>query len=127
MSNVIHLLTGRPLRSLDEVLPFPGECLPCFVGRMVGSQGCSGGLGWVEQFRMHRAKRASALTRRLAAQGALCDCTLTDVVWRLSPGLWEWTADGRLVPPAEAPPCVGVRPNSAQPCRHWVSADELAM
>jgi hypothetical protein len=115
MSNVIHLLTGRPLRSLDEVLPFPGECLPCFIGRMVGSQGCSGGLGWVVQFRMHRAKRASTLTRRLEAQGALCDCTLTEVVWRLSPGLWEWTPDGRLVPPAEAPPCLGVRPNSTQP------------
>lgn len=127
MSNVIHLLTGRPISSLEEVLPAAGECLPCFVARMVATQGCSGGFGWVEQFRVHRAKRATALTRRLASQGAVCDCALPDVVWQLSPGLWEWSKDGRLVPPAEAPTCLGVRPNSSQPCSHWVSVDELAM
>ncbi|EWT07858.1 hypothetical protein N864_19625 [Intrasporangium chromatireducens Q5-1] len=127
MSNVIHLLTGRPIGSLEEVLPAPGECLPCFVGRMVATEGCTGAMGWVEQFRVHRAKRATALVRRLVTQGACCDCTLVDAVWQLSPGLWEWTPDGQLVPPLEAPPCEGVRPNSTQPCAHWVSPSELAM
>ncbi|MDN5794584.1 MAG: DUF2695 domain-containing protein [Intrasporangium sp.] len=127
MSNVIHLLTRRPIQSPQEVLPRPEECLACFVHRMVGLQGCSDALRWVEQFRVHRARRATALTRRLTAQGARCDCSVTDVVWRVGPELWEWAWDGRLVPPEVVPPCRGVRPNSTQPCRHWVAADELAM
>lgn len=127
MSNVIHLLTRRPIESPAEVLPEPGECLPCFVSRMVAAQGCSDALRWVEQFRVHRANRATALARRLTAQGAVCDCSVTQVVWRLSPGLWEWTEDGELLPPLEAPSCRGVRPNSTQPCAQWIAAGELAM
>ncbi len=127
MSNVIHLLTRRPIESPEEVLPRPEECLACFVHRMVGELGCSDALRWVEQFRVHRAKRATALTRRLTAHGAICDCSVTDVVWRLSPELWGWSPEGRLVPPDEAPPCRGVRPNSTQPCAQWIAASELAM
>lgn len=127
MSNVVHLLTGRPIASLDEVLPAAGECLVCFVHRMVTAHGCTDGLGWVEQFRVHRARRATALARRLSARGVGCDCAVTDLLWRLSPGLWDWAEDGQLVPPPEAPPCLGVRPNSTQPCAQWVTADDLAM
>ncbi|WP_347350868.1 DUF2695 domain-containing protein [Intrasporangium sp.] len=127
MSNVIHLLTRRPIESPEEVLPRPDECLACFVHRMVGRQGCSAALRWVEQFRVHRTRRATALGRRLVARGATCDCSVTDVVWRPGPQLWEWSEAGQLVPPEQVPPCPGVRPGSTQPCRLWVAVADLAI
>lgn len=127
MSNVIHLLTRRPITSIDEVRPHPEECLACFVHRMVRDQGCSDALRWVDYFRQERAKRATALTRRLAGRGAGCDCSVTAVVWRPHPGLWEWDDRGDLVDPGTMPECLGVRPNSTQPCGHWVDAEDAAL
>jgi hypothetical protein len=126
MSNVIHLLTRRPIDSLAEVLPLDAECLACFVHRMVHQGGCTDGLRWVEHFRRLRAKRATALTRRLTARGATCDCSVTTVVWRPHPGLWEWDDTGELSSPTELPACAGVRPNSTQACGHWTTAAQQA-
>jgi hypothetical protein len=126
MSNVIHLLTRRPITSLAEVMPFKAECLACFVHRMVREQGCTDALRWVEHFRRLRAGRATALTRRLTARGASCDCAVTTVVWRPHPGLWEWDDVGELSPPTELPACAGVRPNSTQACGHWTTAAQEA-
>jgi hypothetical protein len=126
MSNVIHLLTRRPITSLAEVMPLDAECLACFVHRMVRDQGCTDALRWVEHFRRLRAGRATALTRRLGDRGASCDCSVTTVVWQPHPGLWEWDDAGELSPPTHLPACSGVRPNSTQPCQHWTPATRAA-
>jgi hypothetical protein len=126
MSNVIHLLTRRPISSLDEVMPLHAECLACFVHRMVSDQGCTEALRWVEHFRRVRASRATALVRRLRARGASCDCGVLTAVWRPHPGLWEWDEAGQLLPPTGLPACVGVRPNSTQACGHWTPVAQSA-
>lgn len=126
MSNVIHLLTRRPISSLDELMPLEAECLACFVHRMVRDQRCTEALRWVEHFRRLRARRATALMRRLMARGASCDCNVVSVVWLPHHGLWVWDDSGQLAPPTELPACMGVRPNSTQACGHWTTSVHVA-
>jgi hypothetical protein len=128
MSNVIHILTGRSIDPETGVMPHAGECLACFVHRMVGRGRCSDTLGWAEHYRLARARRAVALTRRLTAQGACCDCTVVRDLWRPSITLWSRDAEtGDLVPPVDLPPCRQVRTGSTRPCAVWVPAASLAL
>ncbi|GAA6526875.1 DUF2695 domain-containing protein [Intrasporangium sp. DVR] len=128
MSNVIHIFTGHPVDPETGVLPQPGECLTCFVHRMVGLGGCSDGLGWAEQYRLARARRAVTLTRRLTAQGARCDCDVVQEVWQPGPALWiRDLGSGTLQPPSALPPCAGVRGGSTKPCSLWVAGTSLAL
>ena len=47
----------------------PGECLVCYVDRMVAEVECYTTLRFARWFRDHRARRASALERRLGYVG----------------------------------------------------------
>ncbi|NYJ06208.1 DUF2695 domain-containing protein [Petropleomorpha daqingensis] len=54
----------------------PGECVLCYVHRMISAFGCDGTLRWALRWRDRRAPRATRLEARLTARGALCDCEL---------------------------------------------------
>lgn len=128
MTNVIHIRTRRPVDPVSGAAPRSGECLACFIVRMVPEGECSGTFGWIDHYRAVRARRAVALTRRLAAQGAGCDCSVVSTVWQPSIALWSRDpASGELEQPTQLPVCAGVRPGSTQPCTLWVPAASLAL
>lgn len=128
MSNVVHIITRRPLDERLGTSVRAGECLACFLHRMVGDQSCLGSFAWTEHYRQVRARRAAALVRRLEAAGAVCDCEVVTQVWRLSPGLWVRDAEtGAFVEPSVLPECAGVRPTSTQSCSNWVPAHRIAL
>ncbi|HET7397714.1 MAG TPA: DUF2695 domain-containing protein [Intrasporangium sp.] len=128
MSNVIDIRTKQPIGLDGRDAPGPGECLACFVHRMVADRGCTGVLGWVERWRSERARRATALAARLQRRGATCDCAVIGRVWSLSAALWEPDpTSGELLEPGVLPQCRGVRPNSTHPCEHWVDRHDLAL
>lgn len=127
MSNVIHILTRRPIDSVQPATPEPGECLPCFLHRVLLQLPCPDNLGWTEHYRALRARRAHALTTRLLREGASCDCEVLLDVWVPSPALWVHSTDGGLVEPAQLPTCLGVRPNSTRSCGHWTLARDIAL
>ena len=128
MSNVIHIFTGTSIDPDTGVLPRPGECLACFVHRMMGAARCSDSLGWAEHYRLVRAPRAVSLTKRLAAQGASCDCAVVTDLWRPSIALWSrYGAVDDLAPPKDLPPCGSVRAGSTKPCALWVPGAGLAL
>lgn len=119
MSNVIHLLTRQRFDPAQEWQPRPGECLACFVHRMVGRCACTGTLVWAEHWKRVRSPGASALIGRLERQGAVCDCALTSVLWSPAPELWQWTEPGQPSAPEKVLTCPGVRPRSTRPCALW--------
>ena len=121
MSNVIHLHTRRPVDPADDWSPRAGECLPCYLRRMVERGGCTGTLVWAEHWRRLRSPRACALIARLERQGATCDCAVTSVVWSLSRAVFEWSESGTLEEPAVLPGCERVRPRSTRSCELWSS------
>jgi hypothetical protein len=119
MTNVTHVVS-RASPAGPDTAPGHGECLPCFVRRMVDALGCTGTLVWVEHWKRARSPRATALVRRLERRGAACDCSLVTVLLSPSPALWEWEGESRsLNEPRDLPPCSGVRPRSTHPCAHW--------
>jgi hypothetical protein len=81
----------------------PGECVLCYVHRMVRAFGCDGTLRWAVRWRDRRAPRALALIDRLTARGAHCDC--------------ELFGDAR---PRVAEPCAG-SVGATAPCHNWGS------
>lgn len=127
MSNVVHILTRR---TLDERLGTSiqqGECLVCFLHRMVGLDTCSGSFAWTEHYRVARAPQAVALERRLRAAGACCDCEVPGGVWQLNGGLLARDPhSGQLVVPDELPSCAVTRPRSTRPCVNWTPAQAQA-
>ena len=111
-------------RSRELTTPRPGECLACFVARMLRSFGCDTTLRWAREFRDQRAPKATALERRLGRMGGYCDCELflngIRMVERFrttDPETDE--ADGW---PAELPRCEGVRAASTRWCGVWERA-----
>jgi hypothetical protein len=64
------------LRSLaaEPASPHPGECLRCYVRRMVSRHGCDNGLRWVRRWQGAAAQPHPGLIRRLERQGGYCDC-----------------------------------------------------
>lgn len=101
--------------------PGAGECLACFVERMVVAYGCSNRLLFVGLWRDRAAPSATALERRLGARGGYCDCeVLHNVYWRAGWDRAEEEVDDDAAD-APAPPCRGVRRGSTRPCPQWVS------
>ena len=108
-------------RSRELTTPRPGECLACFVARMLRSFGCDTTLRWAQEFRDHRAPRATALERRLENMGGFCDCeiflngiSMVDRLLVTNPATGEperW--------PEELPSCEGVRSGSTRWCGVW--------
>ena len=107
-------------RSAELTTPAAGECLACFVVRMLDAFGCDNTLRWARRFRDERAPRATGLERRLGSMGGFCDCeillnglSLVDRLRVVDPETEE------LVWPKERPACGSVRPSSTQWCDNW--------
>lgn len=114
----LRLVSGDEPGPLAQ--PDPGECVACFLDRMVGTYGCSDRLTWAGLWRDRAAPRASALERRLRARGGYCDCEVLMNVfarrtWQAAPATGD---DAERE--AEPPPCLGVRKGSTRPCDHWI-------
>ncbi len=60
------------VRSTLLTVPSLGECLACYVLRMLDF-GCLG-LRWATLYRDQAAPTATALARNLGRMGAFCDC-----------------------------------------------------
>jgi hypothetical protein len=71
---VVELESQLRLRSTLLTVPGAGECLACYVMRMLDF-GCHG-LSWALRYRDQTAPRATALPRKLGAMGAYCDCEI---------------------------------------------------
>ncbi len=116
-------VSGHELRTLPAAaaMPFPVECLACYVWRMLDEFGCNATLRWTRRWRDARAPRATALERRLARAGGCCDCELFLNVWvpRVVPSS-EPPTRGVGAQPADGL-CRGVRRGSSQPCERWVA------
>jgi hypothetical protein len=89
LAPVLHI--ERELRhlSIEITQPKPGECLHCYVYRML-EFGCTG-LRWARRYRDLRAPRATALDRRLMSKGAGCDCEIFMNGWSLHRKYQLWT------------------------------------
>ena len=118
MNDAVEMLE-RDLRALSTTLTAPraGECLLCYVRRMLVAHGCSG-LHWATYYRDRTAPAATALEPRLAERGAFCDCEIFLNGYRCVLDVDD-EADETSAPPDPFPPCVHVRRGSTQPCELW--------
>lgn len=85
--------------------PAAGECLPCYLDRMLHEASCDGSLRFAKNYRDATAPRATALERRLHMSGACCDC---EVLMNVYSPLTTYVVA-----------CDQVRRGSTQPCRLW--------
>jgi hypothetical protein len=103
MSDPLVVLSAESLlRDLAHGLTEPqeGECLFCFVARMMDEHGCDHTLRWATRYRDLCAPRATALEERLSRMGAFCDCGIFrhGMVHASRPAPWQVQ-----LPPAYAP------------------------
>jgi hypothetical protein len=115
------LALEQELQALSRQMTDPrdGECLPCFVYRML-EFGCTG-LRWASRYRDLRAPRATALERNLLSKGASCDCEIFYNAYTYRPAyLVHDPETGDREFPEDPPVCLGVARGSAQPCALWV-------
>lgn len=96
--------------------PSTGECLACYVWRML-ENGCRG-LRWTARFREITAPRATVLEGRLGRMGAYCDCEIFCFAYEVDPLYFHID---ELVDVAEqaVPVCMSVRSGSTKPCPLW--------
>jgi hypothetical protein len=107
--------------------PRTGECLLCYVDRMISEFGCDCRLRFARHYRDTRAPRAIGLELRLDRMGAFCDCEVflngyeahrpgpeRGFDWEGEP---DWEDETEPVPMALS--CGGVRAGSTQPCQRW--------
>lgn len=113
-------------RSMTQ--PIAGECLLCFVIRMLDDFGCDDTLRFARAYRDAVAPRATRLEWRLGSSGGYCDCEIFLNGWEVASRFWtperEVERDGcaevwDAEPPAVVPACLGVRRGSTQPCPVW--------
>jgi len=119
LAPVLHI--ERELRHLSVQMtqPKPGECLHCYVCRML-EYGCTG-LRWAKRYRDLKAPRATALDRRLMSKGAGCDCEIFMNGWSLRREYKVYDPEGEeYLYPDQLPDCKGVRAGSVQPCGLWI-------
>lgn len=118
----------QELRGLAGSLidPKAGECLVCYVSRMVEAHGCSG-LRWALHYRDQRAPQATAIEQRLGEMGGYCDCEILMNAYEYA-GPTVKSADGDDgddgddrygEPPDPFPDCERVPRGSTQPCTLW--------
>lgn len=111
------------LIELSQLLTTPkeGECLFCYVHRMLTSHGCNCKLRWAARWRDLRAPRATALERRLGSRGGYCDCEIFMNGWTASAAITTWDPEtDDEIWPDPMPSCPGVRPRSTQSCSLWM-------
>jgi hypothetical protein len=53
-----------------------GECLFCYVARMLDEHGCDSTLRFARHYRDQRVPRATAVERRMGSMGGFCDCEI---------------------------------------------------
>jgi hypothetical protein len=71
-------------RALDRAMStIPGECVLCYVARMLAVFGCDGTLRWAVRWWIRRAPRAN-LAPVLDVHGDYCDCEVFRTGWRLA-------------------------------------------
>ena len=127
--------------SLRLIGPLPGECLVCYLARMLGEWGCRGPR-FIDHYRDTVAPRATALRERLSRMGACCcDCEVFLNVYELRrepppiggierilmnfdedldpDEFGDEFGDEPTSSGGERPPCQGVRRGSTQPCANW--------
>jgi hypothetical protein len=120
LAPVLHI--ERELRhlSIEITQPKPGECLHCYVYRML-EFGCTG-LRWAKRYRDLKAPRATALDRRLLSKGAGCDCEIFMNGWSLRREYKVYDHEGaEYLNPELLPDCKGIRAGSVQPCGLWTT------
>lgn len=99
--------------------PRSGECLACYVRRMIREFGCDCTLRFAMRYRDQMAPRATGLEARLGDMGGFCDCEIFLNGLRVADHLCDQDEFGSMVGPAEMPVCRQVRPGSTQPCVNW--------
>lgn len=109
--------------------PEAGECLACYVTRMVGQFDCDGTWRFVDHYRATLAPRASALERRPWRRDGECDCAVYELGYDLAEHVEEPVghAEAGGVPVVihyewpwpDPPTCAGVRRGSVKPCDVW--------
>ncbi|GAB6985700.1 hypothetical protein JCM10369A_22240 [Nocardioides pyridinolyticus] len=108
------------LRAVAEREPQEGECLVCFVARMVAEFGCDSSLLWATRFRDLRSPTATALERRFRSQAVRCDCLVVQKAYQpVREVMVRDVHTDELEPPERMPPCAGVRRTNTRPCAHW--------
>jgi hypothetical protein len=109
------------LRAASSLLTDPreGECLLCFVARMLDDFGCDTTLRWSLRFRDARAPRATALAARLGDVGGFCDCEIFLNGYRVAEALGDVDESGDRIGLAAPPDCAGARRGSTRPCGAW--------
>jgi Protein of unknown function (DUF2695) len=103
----------RPAAELTQ--PREGECLCCYVDRVLGEIPCDGSLRHALHYRDVVAPRATGLANRLGRMGGYCDCELFMNAYELRGADPEDDA-------AVVPPCKGGTAGSVQPCGNWTEA-----
>lgn len=122
LAPVLHIERELRHRSVEITQPKPGECLHCYVFRML-EFGCTG-LRWATRYRDLKAPRATALHGRLMSKGAGCDCEIFMNGWSLRREYQVYDPEAEEYEyPEELPDCKGVRAGSVQPCGLWVVQD----
>lgn len=92
--------------AVQSTAPGDGECLRCYLLRMLAVHGCDGTHRWTNQWRRARAPRAAGLMRKLARRGGCCcDCEVVLNVWQ------DYGEN------EENQPCAGVPAGVIEPCR----------
>lgn len=100
--------------------PLVGECVLCFLARVVGEHGCDGTLRGVVRFREVAAPDATGLEARLARRGEPCDGRVLSDGWQLTrEACVRDVHTDELSVPDPVPWCHGVRPGSSRPCGLW--------
>lgn len=108
-------LTAEALTGVHD-----GECLYCYVARMLAEHGCDTSLRWVRRYRDQRVPRATALEGRMESMGGFCDCEIFLNGMALARSLCRYDEQtDEWVGPQERPRCRGVRRGSAKSCGVW--------
>jgi hypothetical protein len=120
--------------SLALLGPEPGECILCYVHRMLVEFGCDGRLRFATHYRDVRTPRATGLERRLGRSGGYCDCEIFTNGYDLREEYWVPEAaeppddpqdeddddeDAEETWSTPLPRCTQVRAGSTQPCNLW--------
>ncbi|WP_164520387.1 DUF2695 domain-containing protein [Specibacter cremeus] len=111
------LITTASAGARERILP--GECLPCFVLRMILAAGCDSCLTWVRRYRDERLPGAATLDHDLFRAGAHCDCHAVLVTYARREELWDVPHCPDCGMPQDKPPCMGA--SGQEPCGLWRS------
>lgn len=109
----------RYLQAVVEAGPQEGECLVCFVTRMIEEHGCDTTYLWARRFRDLRSPTATGLEKRYWQRQLTCDCLLLRAHRLVRALMVRDVHTDDLEPPVRLPTCAGVRRTSTQACANW--------